>query len=187
MPAAILGLGEDTSWWLTVGPTLSGTLPHYHRPAMNVLARGRKRWAIYVGANLHANNRLKNEGLRDYGIGTQAKDWFVRECPNLRSRRRVQLWEFAQEAGDLVYIPSFFIHAVVNLEPVVGFSVMFYQPKDRAALAEHRQLRSSEGVACTAHPYPVAASGRARPWALGPRADRICTLALSSSAREGTS
>ena len=49
-------------------------------------------------------------------------DWFIRECPKLRSRR-VQLWEFAQEAGDLVYIPAFFIHAVVNLEPVVGFTV----------------------------------------------------------------
>jgi len=65
---------------------------------------------------------LLQESYRCYNSGSQAMDWFIRECPKLRSRK-VRLWEFAQEAGDLVYIPAFFIHAVVNLEPVVGFTV----------------------------------------------------------------
>jgi hypothetical protein len=139
VPAAILGLGEDTSWWLNVGSTLAGTLPHVHRSAINALARGRKRWAIYVGANQGENKKLLGEGFRDYDSGSQAKDWFVRECPKLRSSRRLQLWECAQEAGDLLYVPAYFIHAVVNLEPVVGFSIQFFQPQDFAWLAKHRR------------------------------------------------
>src|SRR5215510_9054084 len=51
VPNAILNLGDDRSWMLFVGPALSGTLPHIHRDAINILARGRKRWAIYVGAH----------------------------------------------------------------------------------------------------------------------------------------
>jgi len=139
VPAAILDLGEDTSWWLTVGPALAGTLPHYHRSAINVLARGRKRWAIYVCGSPGENRMLLQEGFRDYSSGSQAKDWFVRECPKLRSRRRVHLWECAQEAGDLLYVPAYFIHGVVNLEPVVGFSIQFFQRRDFARLAAHRR------------------------------------------------
>ena len=105
------------------GAAFAGTPPpHDHTYAINCLARGRKRWAIYVGANRAETERLLQESYRCYNSGSQAMDWFIRECPKLRSRK-VRLWEFAQEAGDLVYIPAFFIHAVVNLEPVVGFTV----------------------------------------------------------------
>ena len=125
LPATILELGEPSLYRLFMGPALSGTLPHNHTYAINALARGRKRWAIYVGANPSVTGALLEESHWDYGDGAQAQEWFVRECPKLRGRRRVQLWEFIQEAGDLVYVPAFFIHAVVNLEPVVGFSVEF--------------------------------------------------------------
>ena len=123
VPAAILGLGDANLYRFFVGPALSGTLPHHHTYGINALARGRKRWAIYVGANRAETEELLHESYRNYESGSQAKEWFARECPKLRSRRKIQLWEFAQEAGDLVYIPAFFIHAVVNLKPVVGFSV----------------------------------------------------------------
>ena len=131
VPAAILSLGKANLYRFFVGPALSGTLPHNHTYAINALARGRKRWAIYVGANRTETNELLRECYRDYNSGSQAKDWFTRACLKLRSRK-VRLWEFAQEAGDLVYIPAGFIHAVVNLEPVVGFSVEFVQAQDAA-------------------------------------------------------
>jgi hypothetical protein len=125
VPTAILNLGEPTLYRLFVGPALSGTLPHNHTYAINALARGRKRWAIYVSANPGITDALLRQSYWDYGDGAQAQEWFIQECPRLRTRRRVQLWEFIQEAGDLVYVPASFIHAVVNLEPVVGFSVEF--------------------------------------------------------------
>jgi hypothetical protein len=139
VPRPIWRLGEDTSWWLTLGPTLSGTLPHFHRAAINVLARGRKRWAIYVGSNPIHTQKLLQEGFSEYGAGSQVQDWFVRECPQLRSRRRVQLWECVQEPGDLLYVPPYFIHAVVNLEPVLGFSIQFFSRRDFRRLAAHRE------------------------------------------------
>lgn len=120
----IVNLGNPTKWRLFVGPALSGTLPHNHTYAINALARGRKRWAIYVGTDRAETQELLAENYRDYGSGSQAKDWFVQEFPKLRSRN-IRLWECVQEAGDLVYIPAFFIHAVVNLEPVAGFTVEF--------------------------------------------------------------
>jgi len=122
VPDELLSLGDPIKWRFFVGPAHAGTLPHHHSYAINALARGRKRWAIYVGADPSETKELLDEGYRDYDSGSQAKDWFLRECPKLRSQR-VQLWEFVQEAGDLVYIPAFFIHAIVNLEPVVGFTV----------------------------------------------------------------
>jgi ribosomal protein L16 Arg81 hydroxylase len=82
---------------------------------------------------------LLAETHRDYGSGSHAKEWFAQECPKLRSRRDVCLWEGAQEAGDLVYVPAFFIHAIVNLEPVVAFSIQLFQPREFAWLAEHRE------------------------------------------------
>jgi hypothetical protein len=129
VPASILNLGDPTVYRFFIGPAFSGTLPHYHTYAINALARGRKRWAIYVGDSLDENEWLLEESFRDYDSGSQARDWFMSECPRLRSRGRIQLWEFAQEARDLVYIPDRFIHTVVNLEPVVGFTVEF-QPQD---------------------------------------------------------
>jgi hypothetical protein len=124
VPAAILRLGNPNLYRFFVGPAYSGTLPHNHTYAINALARGRKRWAISVGADQAETEKLLKESYRNYSSGSQAKDWFVQECPKLRSRK-VRLWECAQEAGDLVYIPAFFVHAVVNLEPVVGFTVEF--------------------------------------------------------------
>jgi hypothetical protein len=65
----------------------------------------------------------------------------------------VRLWEFVQEAGDLVYIPGGLIHAVVNLAPVVGFTVEF-EPEEAAL-----------------EPIAVGAGQRAArgPWSAGPR------------------
>ena len=128
VPAAILNLGSPSLYRFFVGPPFSGTLPHFHTYAINALARGRKRWAIYVCDDRRETNELLQESNLEYGSGSQARDWFAQACPELRSRRRVRLWEFAQEAGDLVYIPAWFIHAVVNLEPVAGFTVEF-QPQ----------------------------------------------------------
>jgi JmjC domain-containing hydroxylase len=129
VPAVILDLGYPSVHRFFAGPVHSGTLPHVHTYAINALARGRKRWAIYIGAESVQTEALLQESYRGYGSGSQAKDWFINECPKLRTRRDVKLWEFAQEAGDLVYIPDHFIHAVVNLETVVGFTVEFQPPQ----------------------------------------------------------
>jgi hypothetical protein len=163
VPAAILGLGEPTKWRFFVGPALSGTLPHHHAYAINALARGRKRWAIYAGADPAKTAQLLEEGYRDYNSSAQAVDWFLTECPKLRSRQGVRLWELAQEPGDLVYIPDLFIHAVLNLEPVVGVGVEFFQT----------QTLPTDGTTDTAMALAEnAARDGGEVWFLAPLADR---------------
>jgi hypothetical protein len=130
VPEPILSLGIAGKWRFFIGPAGSGTLPHHHHHAINALARGRKRWAIYAGASPRETEQLLEEGYRDYGSGSRVEDWFIRECPELRSRRNVRLWECAQGPGDLVYIPESFIHAIVNLEPVVGFGAELFPPRE---------------------------------------------------------
>jgi hypothetical protein len=100
-----LSLGVAGKWRFFVGPPGSGTLPHNHYNAINALARGRKRWAIYQGTEPGGTRRLLAESYRDYDSGSQARDWFVNDCPELRSRRNVRLWELAQAPGDVVFIP----------------------------------------------------------------------------------
>jgi len=125
VPGPILELGGPALHRFYLGPALTGTLPHAHTSAINALARGRKRWAVYVGPTPQVNRALAEESRTRYDSGSQASDWFAVECPELRRRPRIQLWEFVQEAGDLVYIPRGFSHAVVNLQQVAGFTVEF--------------------------------------------------------------
>jgi hypothetical protein len=149
IPQVILDLGEPSLHRFFVGPESSGTLPHFHTHAVNALARGRKRWAIYEGVNRWVTRALMRKSLRDFGSGSQAHDWFKSECGKLRHRPMVRLWEFVQEAGDLVFIPGGLLHAVVNLDPVVGFTVEF----------------ESDGWALE----PLAAGALAGPRIAGPR------------------
>jgi len=125
VPGSILNLGDPSLHRFYVGPALTGTLPHAHTSAINALARGRKRWAVFVGQTPQVNRALAEDSRTRYDSGSQASDWFAVECPKLRRRPRIRLWEFLQEAGDLVYIPRGFIHAVVNLQQVAGFTVEF--------------------------------------------------------------
>jgi hypothetical protein len=122
IPEAILALGEPTLYRLFVGPAGSGTLPHIHTYALNALARGRKHWVAYVGNDRGETRELLAESDAAYGSGAQASDWFARELPELRERG-VRHWEFVSEPGDVVFVPAFTIHTVVNLEPVMGFTV----------------------------------------------------------------
>ena len=128
VPEPLLRLGTPSLYRFFMGPEGSGTLPHVHTFALNALARGRKRWAIYAGATWPETQDLLAESDAAWDAGSQARDWFEEACPTLRSRG-LRLWEFLQEPGDLVYIPAYFIHAVVNLESVLGFTVEL-QPEE---------------------------------------------------------
>ncbi len=173
IPQVILDLGEPSMHRFFAGPERSGTLPHFHTHAVNALTRGRKRWAIYIGVNPAVTRALVHESMRGFGSGSQAAGWFETECEVLRDRPRVRLWEFSQEAGDLVFIPGGFIHAVVNLEPVLGFTVEFEQSGERWAEGDQADPpmraagRQPRGPGPRGRPGPGQFSGRRGPgqWA----------------------
>jgi hypothetical protein len=113
--------GTPSLFRFYMGPQGSGTLPHLHPRsiAVNALAQGRKRWAIYQELD---PSRLQGTFER-YGSGAQARAWFAHEIDKLRADRDTPLWEFTQVAGDVVFVPRGYMHAALNLEAVTGFTV----------------------------------------------------------------
>lgn len=123
LPDAAELVGGVSFYRLYVGRQQTGSLPHNHKPAFNVLLQGRKRWALYIGDTPETTQQLLDEGMRDYPHGSQIQPWFRDECPRLRERKGVAFYELVQEAGDTLYIPDQFVHAVANLERVLGLVI----------------------------------------------------------------
>ncbi len=123
LPDAMELVGGVSFYRLYVGREQTGSLPHNHKPAFNVLLQGRKRWALYIGDSPEKTVELLREGVRGYPHGSQIEPWFRDESPRLREREGVAYYELVQEAGDTLYIPDQFLHAVMNLERVFGLVI----------------------------------------------------------------
>jgi JmjC domain, hydroxylase len=95
-----------------LGPAGSGAQPHTHREAVNVIAYGRKLWAIFPPA--HAL----------YGT-LPASRFFSSALPSILRTAPHTVRLCVQDAGDALYIPADFAHAVLNLEATVGVAVEF--------------------------------------------------------------
>jgi hypothetical protein len=105
------------------GGTGTAALPHIHGPAYNLLSAGSKRWIIF-DANRRVGSELQALYYRRYPSGAQWKHWYKNEYERLVANQAVgQIWEFVQEAGDVVFVPDRFSHTVVNLDSVLGITV----------------------------------------------------------------
>jgi histone arginine demethylase JMJD6 len=101
--------------WLVAGPPRSGSGVHVDplaTAAWNTLLAGRKRWALFPPGTPAAL-----VAPREAGLGREAPDWFARVYP----RARAPGWpgppvlDCVQEAGETVYVPGGWWHAVLNL------------------------------------------------------------------------
>ena len=98
-----------------LAPAMAGSQIHEHRMAWNALVRGRKRWFIIEpGHNLDA---LKNES-----ITFPVYEWARDVVPYLRAKG-IKFTEFYQYPGEIVLVPDHWQHAIVNIEPSLGFAV----------------------------------------------------------------
>lgn len=112
-----------------LGPALTGAQPHFHGDAWNGLVYGRKQWFISPPSRaffarsgqrvidwLATPPKLAELAARDSkdgaqdGIGSAESDLLC-----------------VQEAGDVVYLPRLWGHAVLNLAQSVGAAVEFEQ------------------------------------------------------------
>ncbi len=99
----------------------AGTLPHIHGNAFNILQEGQKEWVFYDASkthNLNGYNTLQASNKK-YPQGTHAKDWFKKEVPKLPNKVDA-VFCCTQEAGDIVFIPNGYCHAVLNKSEVMG-------------------------------------------------------------------
>ena len=99
----------------------AGTLPHIHGNAFNILQEGQKQWVFYDASkthNINGYNTLQASNKK-YPQGTHAKDWFKKEVPKLPNKVDT-VFCCTQEAGDIVFIPNGYCHAVLNKTEVMG-------------------------------------------------------------------
>ena len=99
----------------------AGTLPHIHGNAFNILQSGTKEWVFYDASESHnpEGYKLLHTFNKKYGLGTHAKSWFKNEVPKLPNKLET-VYRCTQEAGDIVFIPNGFCHAVLNKSEVMG-------------------------------------------------------------------
>lgn len=98
---------ENLNWQFYHGPAESGAPVHFHGDAWNLLVHGRKRWLIYSPMDGFYSTQPSSELLKS----TYPK-----------------AMEFTQEAGDLIYIPRYWAHGVVNLQECIGVATEFNSP-----------------------------------------------------------
>ena len=91
-----------------IGSELSGTYFHSHTNALNVLFEGSKRWFLVPKKMWYGPTRIES-----------LTDWYATIKPKLP----FQPLECTQIAGDVLYVPSDWNHAILNLEDVVGLAV----------------------------------------------------------------
>jgi len=113
--------------WFSIGPKRSGTTVHQDplgTSAWNALATGVKRWALFppeVGKKV-----VKGRQFLEPGEDDEAILWFDRLLPKIKqSEPTIQVLEGVQKAGDVIFVPARWWHAVVNLEDAVSCTQNF--------------------------------------------------------------
>jgi len=110
-----------------LGPAGAGAPMHYHGDAFNVLAHGRKRWWLFPpdAANFSTvpASQWVREAVPDLCGRCERRELELRHCP----------LTLTQEAGDLLFVPRDWGHAVLNLQPAVGYAVEFDSPWSRSS------------------------------------------------------
>ena len=91
-----------------VGPRGSGTHPHAHKGAINCMVYGRKRWILIPPE------------YTDVIPEPLPSQLFMNETVPELAARNVTYFDFVQEAGEVVFVPHMWTHAVYNLEDSVG-------------------------------------------------------------------
>ena len=92
-----------------LGKAKMGAPMHMHIDAWNILVYGQKRWFIMPP-------------FQGYYSAQPIMEWFEAEYP------KIHVLECMQEAGDILYIPKYWSHAVLNTRESIGCAREFLNP-----------------------------------------------------------
>jgi len=93
---------------------------HTHDESLNYLIHGKKLWIIFSDSK--ENQKYVNkEGYMNFVRNCKTRDWLKKDFVNLK-KNLTDLYIFTQVSGDVVYIPSNYYHAVINLKNSYGFT-----------------------------------------------------------------
>lgn len=93
------------------GPTGSGAAPHFHGHAVNLLAQGRKRWELLPPGDAFFRFTTAAQHFGMPAAGERRVHAATRTC--------------VQEAGDALYVPAGWGHAVLNEAPSLAAAYEF--------------------------------------------------------------
>ena len=124
--------------WLIIGPARSGSPIHtdpFATHAWNALLEGRKRWVVFhPNTPLHLLRiGLTQDSLSEAFAWDDIWGWFNEEIPDIKADVDAyfqnecdenQFWcfDFIQEPGEIVFMPSRWHHAVINLTDTVAIT-----------------------------------------------------------------
>lgn len=133
-------------WWL-VGPQRSGTVCHIDplgTSAWNACVHGKKRWVLIPPATSAEYAKAKAfqarvpDASRKSGTRAleddEAIDYFHLQLPRAiaaaaKAGTPMQVYDFVQEPGDLMYVPGGWWHAVLNITDTVAVTQNFASPE----------------------------------------------------------
>lgn len=127
--------------WFLIGPERSGTCVHIDplgTSAWNTLIEGQKRWVLFPP---HVpKSVVKGKGLIRDDEDDEAVHYFMnilprikREARSLRSSSKYEnfcCYEFTQNAGETIFVPNGWWHAVLNLSHTVAVTQNFCSPRN---------------------------------------------------------
>lgn len=113
--------------WFLVGPARSGTCVHTDplgTSAWNTIIRGRKRWVLFPPSTPKRVAKALDVLLP--GEDDEAVNYFITLLPRLRQRLdHNSMIEFTQYAGETVFVPGGWWHAVLNMEDTIAVTQNF--------------------------------------------------------------
>lgn len=127
-------------WWL-LGPKRSGTCVHIDplaTGAWNTLISGQKRWVLFPP---HVSKSIvKGSGLVRRDEDDEAVHYFSFILPRIKRKASMLkgipkykdfcCFEFTQNAGETIYVPNGWWHAVLNLTDTVAVTQNFCSPRN---------------------------------------------------------
>lgn len=122
--------------WFLVGPERSGTCLHVDplaTNAWNTLIEGEKRWVLFPPSV--SKHICKGKGLIGKDEDDEAVHYFMQILPRIKKKamalrdtedyRNFACYEFTQKAGETVFVPNGWWHAVLNITHTVGVTQNF--------------------------------------------------------------
>lgn len=97
------GANQEIQFYL--GPAGSGAPMHFHGHAVNTLAFGEKRWFLLPPSDAYYSTLPSGQFVRE-GHGDSA-------------------WQCTQRSGDILFVPSLWSHATLNLRQTIGVAHEF--------------------------------------------------------------
>lgn len=105
--------------------------PHFHGDAWNALVFGRKQWFLHPPTRsffARTGVRALDWATQTYaGLCTHETTVSDSELPPPGNEAEWAELRCVQEAGDVIYVPRLWGHAVINLKQSVGAAVEFEQ------------------------------------------------------------